>query len=102
MSTQRRLTRDSFSGGSDWRDSQTDECGRSPVGHVLNEASEKLHDRDGHRATLTLVGMVLPTKNDALAIEGDQTVIADRDAMGVPTEVPQRAPGPVTDVPRVC
>ena len=70
--------------------------------HVLHEASEKLHDRDGHRGPLTLVGMVLPMKNDALAIEADQTVIADRDAMGVPTEVPQRAPGPVIDVPRVC
>ena len=57
--------------------------------HVLHEAPEKLHRGERHRATLTLMGIVLPAKRDALAIKRDQAVIADRDAMGIPTEVPQ-------------
>jgi len=61
---------------------------------VLHEASEKLHRGEGHRATLTLVGIILPAKCDALAIEGEQPVITDRDAMGIASEVLQDGRGP--------
>ena len=63
--------------------------------NVLDEAPEKLHRGQRHRAALVAVGVVLPRKRHVLAVEGEQPVIADRDAMGVATEVPQdggRAP----------
>ena len=62
--------------------------------HVLDEAPEKFHRGEGHRATLTLVGVVLPTKRHALPIERDQAMIADGDAMCVPTEVAQHGSRP--------
>ena len=60
---------------------------------VLDEAAEKLHGRERHRAPLVAVGVVLPPKRDVLAVEGEQAVIADRDAMGVAPEVPQDGGG---------
>ena len=63
--------------------------------HVLYEAAQKFHRRERHGATLAVVGVVLPLKGDALAIEGEQPVIADRHAMGIAPEVTQhgrRAP----------
>jgi hypothetical protein len=57
--------------------------------HVLHEAPEKLQRGDRHRATLTVVRVVLPPKGNALAIKREQAVIADRDTMGIPTEIAQ-------------
>ncbi len=62
--------------------------------HVLHEASEKLQRGERHRATLTVMRVVLPAKGDALAIKREQAVIADRDTMGIPTEIAQTAAGP--------
>ena len=48
-----------------------------------------------HRAALVAMGVVLPVEGDVVAIEGEQPVIADRDAMGVAPEIAQdggRAP----------
>ena len=62
---------------------------------VLDEATEKLHGRQRHRATLVAVGVVLPLEGDVVAVEGEQPVIADRDAMGIAPEIAQdggRAP----------
>ena len=56
---------------------------------VLDEATEKLHRRERHRAPLPVVRIVLPPKGHALAVEGEQPMIADRDAMGIASEVPQ-------------
>ena len=56
---------------------------------MLDEAAEKLHRGQGHRAPLVAVGVVLPAKRDALAVEGEQPVIADRDAMRVAPEIAQ-------------
>ena len=39
--------------------------------NVLDEATQKLHRRQGHRARLILVCVVLPLKGDAFAVEGD-------------------------------
>ena len=57
--------------------------------HVLDEAPEKLHRGERHRAPLIAVRVILPLKGHTLAVEGDQAVVADRDAMGVAPEVPQ-------------
>ena len=56
---------------------------------VLDEAPEKLHGSERHRARLTVVRVVLPLKRDALAVEGAEPVIGDGDAMRVPSEVAQ-------------
>ena len=56
---------------------------------VLHEAAEKLHRRERHRAPLVVVRVVLPLKRDVVAVEGDESVIADRDAMGVAPKVSQ-------------
>ena len=56
---------------------------------VLDEAAEKLHRGERHRAPLVAVGVVLPLKRDAVAIEGEQPMIADRHAMGIAPEVAQ-------------
>ena len=56
---------------------------------VLDEAAEKLHRRERHRALLAAMRVVLPVKRHALAVEGEQSVIADRHAMGVAPEVAQ-------------
>ena len=62
---------------------------------MLDEAAQKLHGRQRHRAPLIALGVVLPVKRDVVAIEGEQPVIADRDPMGVAPEIAQdggRAP----------
>ena len=61
---------------------------------VLHEAPEKLHRGQRHRAPLIAVGVVLPLKGHVLAIEGEQPVVADRDAMGVAPEVAQHGGRP--------
>ena len=66
--------------------SNPDEAAREDV---LDEAPEKLHRRQRHRASLVVVGVVLPLKRDALPIEGAQPMIADRHAMGIAPEIPQ-------------
>ena len=61
----------------------------------MDEAAQKLHGGQRHRAPLIALGVVLPVKGDVVAIEGEQSVIADRDPMGVAPEIAQdgrRAP----------
>ena len=61
---------------------------------VLDEAPQKLHRGQRHRAPLVAVRVVLPAEGDALAIEGDQPMIADGDAMGIAAEIAQHRRGP--------
>ena len=56
---------------------------------VLDEAAQKLHRGQRHRAPLIVVGVVLPLKGDVVTVEGEQPMIADRHAMGVAPEVAQ-------------
>ena len=58
-----------------------------PRADVLDEAAQKLHGRQRHRAPLVGMGVILPVKRDVVAIEGEQSVIADRDPMGVAPEI---------------
>ena len=61
----------------------------TPWQHMLDEAPQKFHCGERHRAPLVVVRIVLPAKRDALAVEGDQPVIADRHTMRVAPEIPQ-------------
>ena len=56
---------------------------------MLDEAPQKFHRGQRHRATLTFASIVFPAKRDALAVEGDQPMIADRDTMRIAPEIPQ-------------
>jgi len=56
---------------------------------VLNEAAEKLHGGERHRAALITTGVVRVGEGHVLAVEGEESVIADRHAMGVAPEVTQ-------------
>ena len=60
---------------------------------VQQEAAQKLVGGNGHFALFVAVRVVLPTERDRLAIEGDQSVIGDGDAMGVPRQVMQQVIG---------
>src|ERR1019366_9790680 len=62
--------------------------------HMLDEAPQKLHRGQRHRARLIAVRVVLPLEGDAVAVEGAEPVIADRHAMRVPPEIPQDRGGP--------
>ena len=57
--------------------------------NVLDEATQKLHRRQRHRARLIVVRVVLPLEGDAFAVEGAEPVIADGDAMRVAPQVAQ-------------
>ena len=66
----------------------------TPWQHVLDETPQKFHGGERHRAPVVVVRIVLPAKRDARAIEGDQSVIADRHTMRVAPEIPQDRGGP--------
>ena len=54
-----------------------------------DEAPEKLHGGQRHRAPLIPVRVILPLKGHTLTVEGDQSMVADRDAMRVAPQIPQ-------------
>ena len=62
--------------------------------HVLNEAPQELRRGERHLALFVSVGVILPAERYPLAIKGEQAMIADRDTVGVATEVAQHAAGP--------
>jgi hypothetical protein len=56
---------------------------------VQKEAPEEFVDVERQRANLAPVPIVLPPKRDRVVRDGDEPVIGDGDAMGVPREVVQ-------------
>ena len=55
--------------------------------HVLNKPPQKLGAIECHLPLLVAMSVVLPAEGYALAVEGQQAVIADGDAMRIPPEV---------------
>ena len=60
---------------------------------VKEEASEEFVDVERQRAHLAPVPIVLPPKRDRVVRDGDEPVIGDGDAVGVPREVVQHVSG---------
>src|SRR5207248_11157127 len=56
---------------------------------VLDKATQKLHRGERHGAALIATGVVLVGKCHVLAVEGEEPVIADRDPMGIASEISQ-------------
>ena len=61
--------------------------------HVQAEAPEEFVDVERQRPDLTPVSVVLPPKRDGVVGHGDEPVIGDGDAVGVPREVVQHVGG---------
>jgi hypothetical protein len=57
--------------------------------HMLQEAPQKLCGRESHRPLLVAVRVVLPAEGDAFTVEGQQTMIADGNTVGVPAQITQ-------------
>ena len=55
--------------------------------HMLDKAPQKLRDGECHLALLVPACVVLPTKSDALAVERQQAVVADRDAVRIAAQI---------------
>ena len=58
---------------------------------VLDEAAQKLHGGERHRAPMVVMGVVLPLKCDVVPVEREESMIADRHAMGIPPEVAEHS-----------
>ena len=61
--------------------------------NVLGETAEELVRRKGQLPLLVAMSVVLPAEGHALAIEGQQTVITDGNAMGIPPEIVKHLSG---------
>ena len=66
--------------------------------NVLGETAEELACRKGHLPLLVAMRVVLPAEGHALAIEGQQAMIADRNAMRIPPQIAKHLEGP----PNAC
>ena len=62
--------------------------------HMQKETTQELGGGKRHRALLAAVGVILPTKSNALLVEGQQAVIGDGHAMSVAAEIAQHLQGP--------
>ena len=62
--------------------------------HMQKEAAQELGRQQRHLLLFAAMRIVLPTERDALAIEGEQSMIGDGDAMCVAAEIPQYLEGP--------
>ena len=61
--------------------------------NVLGETAEELARRKGHLPLLVAMSVVLPAEGHALAIEGQQAMIADRNAMRIPSQIAKHLGG---------
>jgi len=55
--------------------------------HVKQESSNELVSRDVHRSHLVAAGVIPPTEGNAVAIEGDESVVGDGDPMSITAEI---------------
>ena len=55
--------------------------------NVLGETTEELARRKSHLPLLVAMSVVLPAEGHALAIEGQQAMIADRNPMRIPPQI---------------
>ena len=62
-------------------------AGKSARQDVHQESADEFFRRERHRLLSVVVGVILPLEGDALAIEGRQSRIGDRRAMGVAGQI---------------
>jgi len=61
--------------------------------HVQQEAANKLLCGNGHRALHVAVRIIPPTERDVVAIECEQAMVGDGDAMGITAKITQHLLG---------
>ena len=61
--------------------------------HMNQEPANKLFGGNSHRALYVSVSIVPPAERDGVAVEGEQSMIGDGDAMGIAAEVTQHLLG---------
>ena len=61
--------------------------------HVKEEAAQELRSLESHGTLPAAMGIVLPSEGDLLAVESDQAVVGDGDAVGVTAEIAQHLRG---------
>src|SRR5215472_2429528 len=65
----------------------------TPGEHMEEEAAQELTCSELHGALLSVVGIVLPAEGDLFAVEGQQAVVGDGDAVGIAAEITQHLLG---------
>ena len=62
--------------------------------HVQQEPADEFFGGDGHRALHVSMSVIPPAERNVVAVEGEQSVIGDGDAMSVTAEITQDLFGP--------
>ena len=62
--------------------------------HVNQETSDELVGGNRHHSLLVAASVVPPTEGDVVAVEGDESVVGDGDAMGIASEIANTCSGP--------
>lgn len=60
---------------------------------MQQEAPQEFRDFESHESVGVGPCAVIPAEGDSLVVEGDDTVIGDRDAVGIAAEIAQHLPG---------
>ncbi len=60
---------------------------------MQQEASQELISRQRHGALLISVCIVLPSESDLIVLKADQSMVGDRDAMGVAGQIVEHVMG---------
>ena len=58
--------------------------------YMQQESTQELVDRQGHQTLLVLVSGIAPAKGDHAIGQGDQSMVGNRDTMGVLSEIAKR------------
>ena len=86
---QNAATRESISAPPVGEESEVADANQSPGQNVDQESAQKLLRGNGHDLLLAAVRIVFPAKRDSIVLEGDESMVRDRDAMGIARQIVQ-------------
>jgi len=65
------------------------DANQTPGQNVDQESAQKLIGRNGHDLLLGAVRIVFPAKRNSIILEGDKSMVRDRDTMGIARQIVQ-------------
>jgi len=65
------------------------DANQSPGQNVDQESAQKLFCGNRHDLLFAAMRIILPAKRDSIILEGDESMVGDRDAMGIARQVVQ-------------
>jgi hypothetical protein len=74
-------------------ESEVADANQSLGQNVDQESAQKLLCGNGHDLLLAAVRVVFPAKRDSIVVEGDESMVRDRDTMGIAGQVMQHMLG---------